>query len=120
MFSVFIMITIGLFLGMFALKLVPVYIQNWTVSQIVERSAADPELLKQSKAKIYTHLNGAYRQNNLWDLTAEDTIVLKRAPRGKGYNMVVSYEARTNFISNISLVTSFGESAEKSEKAASQ
>ena len=115
MFAAFVMLAIGLFLGMFALKLVPVYIDNWTVQKIVEKSSEDPNLLKQSQAKIYDHLNGAYRQNNLWDLTAEDTVVLKRAARSKGYNMFVKYESRTNFISNISLVTSFGDDAEKSK-----
>ena len=107
MLTVFLMLAIGIFLGIFAIKVVPQYIESWTVQTIVEDANANPELLKQTKAKIYDHLNGAYRQNNLWDLRAEDTVVLKRTGRNKGYSLKVEYEKRTNFLHNIYLVTAF-------------
>ena len=107
MLTVFIMLAVGIFLGIFAIKVVPEYMENWTVQAIVDDAVADPELLKQTKVRIYDHLNKAYRQNNLWDLKAEDTIVLEKLGRNKGYNMTVQYEKRTNFIHNIYLVTAF-------------
>lgn len=107
MVSVFVMLSIGLFLGLFALKIVPEYMENWTVKQIVEDTQANPEILKQTKGKIYNHLNQAYRQNNLWDLTAEDTIVLENQGRGKGYALKVKYEKRVPFIHNLHLVAAF-------------
>lgn len=117
MLSVFVMLSIGLFLGLFALKIVPEYMENWTVEQIAEDTQANPEILKQTKAKIYDHLNQAYRQNNLWDLTAEDTIVLEKQGRSKGYSLKVKYEKRVPFVHNIHLVASF-DSADGEEEAA--
>jgi hypothetical protein len=107
MVTVFIMLSVGIFLGVFAIKIVPEYLENWTVESIVQSAVDDPEVLKQTKSRIYNHLNKAYRQNNLWELTAEDTVVLEKMGRNQGYNITVKYEKRTNFIHNIYLVTAF-------------
>lgn len=107
MVSVFIMLSVGIFLGIFAIKIVPEYIENLTVESIVQTAVNDPAVLKQTKSRIYNHLNKAYRQNNLWDLKAEDTVVLEKLGRNKGYNIKIKYEKRTNFIHNIYLVTAF-------------
>lgn len=107
MLTVFLMLSIGIFLGVFAIKVVPLYIENWTVKTIVQKAADDPELLNQTKVRIYEHLNKAYRHNNLWDLKAEDTVVLERVGRNGGYNISVKYEKRANFLHNIYLVTAF-------------
>ena len=120
MVSVFVMLSIGLFLGLFALKIVPEYLEHWMVEQIAEDAQANPEILKQTKAKIYNHLNQAYRQNNLWDLTAEDTIVLEKQGRSKGYSLKVKYEKRVPFFHNIHLVTSFDSTGEEAEPAAAE
>ena len=107
MITMFIMLSVGIFLGVFAIKIVPEYLENWTVESIVQTAVDDPAVLKQTKSRIYNHLNRAYRQNNLWDLKAEDTVVLKKIGRNKGYDISVKYEKRTNFIYNIYLVTAF-------------
>ena len=112
MLTVFIMLSIGIFLGIFAIKIVPPYLENWTVKSIVQNAAEDPDFLKQTKGRIYTDLNKSYRQNNLWDLTAEDTVVLKKVGRNNGYSISVKYEKRANFIHNIYLVTAFEETPE--------
>jgi len=107
MVSVFVMLSIGIFLGIFAIKVVPEYLENWTVTKIAQDTVDNPALLNQTKSKIYNHLNKAYRQNNLWDLKAEETIVLEKLGRNRGYSLTVKYEKRTQFLHNISLVTSF-------------
>ncbi len=107
MLGVFIVMAIGLFLGLFALKIIPEYLEHWTVAQIAEDTRAQPEILAQKKAKIYDHLNRAYRQNNLWDLKAEDTVVLERQGRSKSYSLNVKYEKRIPFFHNIHLITAF-------------
>ena len=107
MVTVFLMISVFLFLGVFAIKIVPEYMENWTVRSIAQSAVDEPEVLKQTKTIIYNHLNTAYRQHSLWDLRAEDTIVLEKLGRNKGYAMKVQYEKRTNFMHNIFLVTAF-------------
>jgi hypothetical protein len=112
MLAVFIMLSIGIFLGIFAIKIVPQYLEHWTVKTIIQNAAEDPDFLKQTKGRIYTDLNKSYQQNNLWNLTAEDTVVLEKIGRNKGYSISVKYEKRANFIHNIYLVTAFEETPE--------
>ena len=107
------------FVGMFAFRIGPNYFEHWTVEKVVEDLAAQPDLLKQPKSRVYAHLNQAYRQNNLWDLKAEDTIQLTRDAK-LGYVIGVKYEKRDRLFHNIDVVTSFdskvnGDAANESE-----
>lgn len=102
----------AIFIGLFAFKTGPNFFENWTVNKVVEDLSARPEVLKQSRSKVYQTINQAYRQNNLWDLKAEDTVLLQRDAK-KGYAITVKYEKRTNLFSNIDLVMSFDSSSEE-------
>lgn len=104
--AILLMISVGIFIGIFAFKVAPHYMENWTVSAIAEELAGNPEMLKQPRSKVYNHINQAYRTNNLWDLKAEETIKLKKEG-SKGFVVTVQYEKRTNLFHNIDVVTSF-------------
>jgi len=95
------------------MKVVPGYVEFMTVSSIADDTQADPDIMKSPKSKVLAHINQAYRQNNLWDLRAEDTIVLTKDGR-KGYKVQVEYEKRSNLISNIFVVTQFKKDAGES------
>jgi len=107
--SVMVLMSLGIFIGLFAIKVGPHYMENWTVTKVVEDLAADPDLLKQPRSKVFQHINNAYRTNNLWDLKAEDTITLTRDKK-KGYLVTVQYERRAKLFHNISVVTQFDSS----------
>jgi len=117
--TVMVIISIAMFLGLFTFKLVPHYLENLTVSTIAEELSENTELLKQPRSKIYAHLTRAYRTNNLWDLDAEETILLKKS-RNKGYIVTVQYEKRTNLFHNIDLVTSFNNAVNADETEAEE
>lgn len=104
--SILLIISVAIFLGLFTIKVAPHYLENWTVTKIATDLAANPQILKQPRSKVYKHLSQAYRTNNLWDLEAEDTIKLKKDAK-KGYIVSVQYEKRANLFHNIDLVTSF-------------
>ncbi len=106
MLSIFCLIAVALFLGMFAFKVAPHYMENWTVSKIASDVASNPELLKQPRGKVYKYIEQAYRMNNLWGLKPEDTIKLKK-DGNQGYVVTVQYEKRDTLIRNIDVVTSF-------------
>ncbi len=106
MLSIFAIIAVAVFLGMFAFKVGPHYMENWTVSKIASDVASNPDLLKQPRSKVYSYINQAYRTNNLWDLSPEDTIKLKK-DGNRGYLVRVQYEKRDTLIRNIDVVTSF-------------
>lgn len=106
MTTVMVIISVALFLGLFAFKVGPHYFENWTVNKVVEEISAKPDVLKKPRSKVYAQINKAYRQNNLWDLKAEDTIELKKNKK-TGYTLIVNYEKRANLFANIDVVTTF-------------
>lgn len=98
------------FVGLFAFKVGPSYIEYLTVAKIADDVAANPELMKKPKGKVLTAIDKAYRTNNLWDLAAKDTILLEK-DSNKGYVVKVQYEKRANLFSNIHVVTVFDKTA---------
>lgn len=108
--SVFVIISVCIFVGLFVIKVGPNYMENWTVSKIAKDVASNPDLLKQPRSKVYSYINQAYRTNSLWDLKPEETIKLKKDGK-RGYIVTVQYEKRDNLFSNIDLVTSFDKEA---------
>lgn len=111
--GVFALVALVGFVGLFAMKTVPGYIEFMTISKIVEDTQADADMMRSTKSKVMAHINQAYRQNNLWDMKAEDTIVLKKDGR-TGFKVNVDYEKRSNFISNIFVVTHYKTGEEES------
>ena len=99
---------VAIFLGLFAIKVGPAYFENMTIEKIIEDKAADTNLMKAPRSKVYASINQAYRMNNLWDMRAEDTVRLKK-DGAKGYVMTVQYEKRANLFANVDVVTVFGE-----------
>ncbi len=104
--GILLLISMLLFIGLFAVKVVPGYIEFMTVSSIVEDTRTNPELMKSTKSNVMNSIDAAYRQNNLWDLKAKDTITLTR-DRKLGYKVDVAYEKRANLFRNIFVVTEF-------------
>ena len=100
---------VAIFIGLFAIKAGPAFFENMTVQSIVEDTAADENLMRGSRSKVYQQLNTQYRMNNLWDMKAEDTVTLKKS--GGGYVMRVNYEKRENLFANIDLVMRFDREA---------
>ena len=101
-----VIMSVAIFIGMFVFRIGPNYFEHWTVEKVVEDLAAQPDVLKQPKSQVYAHINRAYRQNNLWDLKAEETIQLTRDAK-LGYIIGVKYEKRDRLFHNIDVVTSF-------------
>ena len=106
--AVLALVSVAIFVGLFAVKVAPAYFENATIEKIVETKAADASLMKAPRSKVYQALNQAYRHNNLWDMRAEDTIKLKK-DGARGYLIEVAYEKRANLFANIDVVTVFGE-----------
>lgn len=104
--GVLVLMAVGIFIGLFAFKVTPHFMENWTVSKIASDLAANPQMLKQPRSKVYRHIAQAYRTNNLWDLKPEETIILKKDGK-RGYIVTVQYEKRATLFRNIDLVTTF-------------
>lgn len=103
--GVLIILMMVVFLGMFAFKVGPAYIENQSVLSIAETASQRPELMR-SKSKMREYLNKAFRTNNLWDLQPDEAITMVKDKK-KGLILTVAYEKRANLIYNIDLVTRF-------------
>lgn len=104
--SILVVVSVSIFIGLFAFKVAPHYMENWTVMKIADDVAANPDLLKKPRSKVYAYINQAYRTNNLWELDPKETIKLKKDGK-KGYIVMVQYEKRAKLFHNIDLITTF-------------
>lgn len=110
MITMGIVVLVALFFVTAAFKVGPSYAEYWTISKIAENTAADTELLRSPKSKVYQSIQRGFTQNNLWDAKAEDHIKLARDAK-KGMSVVIDYESRAKLFGNIYVVTSFQKEA---------
>lgn len=99
----------GAFIGLFAFKVGPAYVEYMTVSKIADETAENSTVMSLPPSKVLSHIDKAYRTNNLWDLRAEDTISLTKS-KGK-YTVEVDYEKRSPLFANIHVVSVFKKTA---------
>ncbi|OED38272.1 hypothetical protein AB833_20170 [Chromatiales bacterium (ex Bugula neritina AB1)] len=103
---------LGIFFGAILLttawQLVPVYVQNHTLSGIVEEVIADQSLKNSSKREVVKAISGQFSQNNLSHLNAADVIKVARDDNGK-LVVDVKYEERRNLLYNLAIVAGFDE-----------
>ena len=105
-FTVLIILSIAAFLGLFAFKVVPNYMEYWTVKSIGTDIANNTELMKKPKSKVMQAITASYRANSLWELKPEESFVLTKDAK-RGYKVTIDYEKRATLFHNIDVVTRF-------------
>ena len=101
---------IAIFFLTAAFKVGPSYAEFWTISKIADDTAANSDLLRTTKSKVYQSIQRGFTQNNLWDAKAEERITLAKDGK-KGMSVTVDYESRTLLFGNIHVVTTFHKEA---------
>lgn len=99
-----IVIAFLLFQGIMAMKIIPVYINDASVSSIMKKLPTDSALNSASSRTIRDTIEKRLKINNIYDLDRSD-IVIKPA-RG-GYNVTLDYESRGNLFGNLDYIISF-------------
>lgn len=102
----FIITTVG-FYGLIIIKLLPLYIDNYTVKNILQDLQSKPEIVTSSEsiataAKIY--IQKSFAMNNISSVKAED---IKITPASDGADIDASYEVRINMLGNIDAIVQF-------------
>lgn len=93
-------------------KLFPIYMDNNTISGLVDKLAEEPDVEMKSKSEIYKILENRMRLNNIRDFRVADNL---EVVRGKdGTTLVLDYEERVPVIANIDLIVSFNKEVELS------
>ena len=110
--AITVVITIAAFIGLFAFKVGPAYMEYMTVKSIGQDIVDNEALMKQPKSKVMSAIAQAYRANSLWELKPEESFTLQKSGTA-GYIVTIDYEKRENLLSNIYVVTKFNKVVEK-------
>lgn len=106
-----VLLLIGAAILTVALKLIPVYIDSWTISEAIEKVMQDENIGRQGDGEIVNRIQSQLNINGIRDFDSKN-IVIKRE---KGMlKLTADYEVRTHIVKNIDAVLSFNNQFETS------
>lgn len=114
MISWLIVIAFLLFQGIMAMRIIPVYVNDASVTSIMDKLPGDNTLSTASVRVIRDTIMKRLKINNIYDIDPGD-IVIKRAQGG--YAVTLDYESRGNLIGNMDYVISFKHSSSVTSSA---
>ena len=94
--------------ALIALRLVPVYMNSFTVGSIVDNVASDAGLSSRDRREIRQAFN---KRLNINDVDVVDSKMLQFEEVAGGVRLVVEYEHRVGVIGNLDVVASFRKEA---------
>lgn len=103
-----IVIAFLLFQGIMAMKIIPVYINDASVSSIMKKLPGDSSLSHASIKKIRETIEKRLKINNIYDIDRSDIVI--RRGRG-GYTVTLDYESRGTLFGNLDYIISFNHEA---------
>lgn len=101
------LIIIG-FVALIALRLVPVYMNSFTVGSIVDGLASDPGLSSRDRGEVRRAFQ---KRLNINDVNVVEPTMLNFEDVAGGVRLVVEYEHRVDVIGNLDVVASFRKEA---------
>ena len=99
-----IVIAFLLFQGLMAMRIVPVYINDASVSSIMKKLPGDSTLSNASIRTIRDTIEKRLKINNIYDIDRSDIVI--KPVRG-GYDVTLDYESRGTLIGNVDYIISF-------------
>ena len=94
-----------------AMKLVPPFMEYNTIQGLIESVLSDPKVGLQSPDELQADLGKRFLINNIAVIQPSDVVITRE---GSEVVMVVDYEVRENFFSNIDFAITFKEEFRKS------
>ncbi len=99
------------FFALVALKLVPIYLDSFTVGSVISDLKKEPGITAKTPNEILSMIDKRLDINMVKGITADDIYVEKI---GDTLSISAEYEVRENLMANIDLVVSFNKSVEVS------
>ena len=87
------------------MKIVPMYIEYYSVKKALSTIGAEPDIGSASKEKIHTMF--MRRLDMSYALTVKKLDPLRIESTDNGYNLVVDYERRESLVANLDVVGKF-------------
>ncbi|WP_455211402.1 DUF4845 domain-containing protein [Kaarinaea lacus] len=107
--SIVVLLAIGAFFVLLALRLTPIYLENFKVSSHLEKLTNEPETKNMSVDEIVEKLFKRFNIDDVDHVSQEDVTIEQT---DTGLVIYVDYEVRTPTIGNVDMVVSFSEKAE--------
>lgn len=86
-------------------KLVPVYLDNNTISDLMDKLSEEPDMSIKNKAEIFKILTNRLKLNNIRDFKVDENMDVVRTKDGTA--LVLNYEQRVPVAGNLDLIASF-------------
>jgi|SRR5579859_2621803 len=96
------------FIGIFAFKLIPIYMDYYTINSALTTAAKGADA-NETKAQLKSTIDNLFDVNSVNTVSAKD-IDIKPGDDGKTLVMTLNYDARTNFFANVDLMVHFEKS----------
>jgi len=93
------------FIGLFAFKLIPIYMDFYTINNALTTVAKDATATE-SPAQVKQAIDNIFDVNSVNAVKVDD-IGIKPGADGKGLQLTLDYDARSNFVANVDLVVHF-------------
>jgi len=93
-----------LFQGIIAMKIIPVYLSDSSISSMMNTLPSDSSLSDASSSKIRDVIMKRLKINNIYTLSRDD-ILIQRAKGG--YLVTIEYEPRGKLFGNLDFIISF-------------
>lgn len=111
MFSWMLIICMVGIIGLAGLKLMPHYMEYYTIASVLEDMQTEPSLKGANKKKIYTYFYKRMTVNGIRTIRKEQLSVTKVQGK-KIYLIEVNYEIKEPLFANLSIMANFSRSAE--------
>lgn len=96
------------FAAVTAMKLVPIYLDHFSLRKIVTAANDDPSVKINSLRDMHAHINKGMQINGIRDLKAEDVITVTSSGTD-AYTVVIKYEVRAPMLRTVDLLVHFDE-----------
>lgn len=98
-----IVLSLALFVAYIGMKLVPIYLNHYSIVTSMQSLAEEPGIGSMSEAQIRNSLSRKFTTSYVQHITARDIVV----ERGSGLRIVAEYEVREDLIGNLDAVVTF-------------
>ena len=89
-------------------KLIPLYLNDYTVSKVLEDIGRDPEMAKLSSVQLWNKIDERLNINSVYSVQREHFKYEKKDGRK---TVSINYEARKHLMGNVDLVATFSRTA---------
>ena len=102
-------IAIAVFLSMIGLKLVPIYLEHYSIQTLLRQLPEEPFIGEKGPAEIRKSLIARLKINSVYDFNPNNIVIKKGL---NTYLVDVSYEVREPVLANVDIVVSFSNQVE--------